>query len=144
MCNHIFMKSENDLHHQSTEASTSFRSSNPFKSFIFVFGIVLLILAPTINVLTNPNYIQDLYSNAPYWYTPWAVLAITSQTIILTIAFVHKKKLWIYIFLLLTGVETILEITILKPIDPTALFTGRLLTIALLFLSVKSKWRLFS
>ena len=130
--------------HQSTETPTSFHFSNPFKSFIFVLGIVLLILTPTINALINPGYVQNIYSNAPFWYTPWAVFTITAQAVILLTAILRRKRFWVYIFFLLTAVAIILEIVVLKPIRPEVHFAIRLITIGLVLSLIKSKWYLFS
>src|SRR5947208_1698649 len=87
------------LQQQSTETPTPHHSSNSFKSFMFALGIVLVILTPVINEMIDPGSAQRVYSNVPFWYTPWKGLIEASQTVIFFIAFVRKKRLWIYILL---------------------------------------------
>jgi hypothetical protein len=132
------------VQHQSAETAASLHFNHPFKSFIFALGIVLLILTPTINAAINPSYVQNIYSNAPFWYTPWAVFTITAQIVVLLIAILRRKRFWVYIFFLLAGVAIVLEITVLKPIRPEVHFAIRLVTIGLVLSLIKSKWRLFS
>jgi len=130
---------------QSTEVPNYYNFlSNPFKSLIFALGIILMTLSPMSKSISDPSYLQRIYRFVPSWYTTYIVLTSVSNTAILLTAFMRKKRIAFYLYLLLYGIQSILEFAVFKPVQPQIYFGVRLIIMVLIFALMKRLWRVFS